>query len=180
MSRLIGIKLTKQQQQQLTQLSQTTKDVREYRATRGLLMRSEGQSAHQVASQLGVTPKQVFVWWRHFRQQAVSRLRVKKASGRPAKQKEQAKKLLPGLLKQDPQSLGYLKGRWVLRDLARELSQAGVTLHFSSVHRVLKELGIKLIQPQLRAPGSIKKNYRKRQEIARYRRIAPALLKKRS
>lgn len=178
MSKSSGIKLTKPQQQQLAKLSQMTKDAREYRAARGLLLRGEGQSAHQVASQLGVTPKQVFVWWRHFRQQGISGLQVKKATGRPSRKKAQAKQLLPGLLKQDPPSLGYLKGRWVLRDLARELSKAGVTLHFSGVHRALKELDIKLIQPQLRAPGSIHKNYRKRQEIARYRRIAPALEKK--
>ena len=180
MSRSSGIKLTKLQRHQLTQLSQTTKEACEYRSARGLLLRGEGQSASQVACQLGVTPKQVFVWWRHFRLEGISGLRVKKASGRPAKQKEQAKKLLPVLLKQDPQAVGYLKGRWVLRDLAKALANAGVTLHFTGVHRALKELDIKLIQPQLRAPGSIQKNYRKRREIARYRRIAPALLKKRS
>lgn len=178
MGRSSGIKLTKAQQRQLTTLSQTTKDAREYRASRGLLLRGEGQSAEQVASQLGVTPKQVFVWWRHFRQQGVSGLRVKKATGRPSRKKAQAKQLLPALLKQDPQSRGYLKGRWVLRDLARELSKAGVTMHFSGVHQALKELDVQLIQPQLRAPGSLEKNCRKRREIARYRRIAPALEKK--
>lgn len=178
MRRSIGIKLTKLQQQQLTALSQTTKDAREYRAARGLLLRGDGQSAHQVAIQLGVTPKQVFVWWRHFRDQGVSGLRVKKARGRPDRQKMQAKQLLPALLKQDPQKLGYLKGRWVLRDLSRELAKSGIPLHYTGVHRALKELDVKLTQPQLRAPGSIRKNYRKRQEIARYRRIAPALLKK--
>jgi hypothetical protein len=66
----------------------------------------------------------------------------------------------------------------VLRDISRELKKEGIDLHYTGVHRILGDLGIVLKSPKLRAPGSIRKNYRKRAEIRRYKRVAGALLKK--
>jgi len=40
--------------------------------------------------------------------------------------KSRAEKFIPKLLKEDPQAFGYLKGRWVYRDIARELNKEGV------------------------------------------------------
>jgi len=175
-----GIFLSKANRRKLADFSKTANDKREYRAALGVLLRGDGETAEEVSRRLGVTRKQVFMWCRKFRSNGVDALRMRKQTGRPAHQGSKAKEIIPHLLEKDPQAFGYLKGRWVLRDIARELKKEGINLHYTGVRRVLNDLGITLKQPKLRAPGSLKKNYRKRKEIADYRRIAPALLKKES
>ena len=157
-----------------------TKDKREYRAASGILLRAEGKKAEDVASHLGVTIKQVFAWTRFFRAKGIAGLHMKKPTGRKPIKARIAKKILPSLLSKDPQAFGYLKGRWVLRDIAKELRKEGVQLDFSSVHRILHDIGIVLKSPKMRAPGSVQKNYRKRTQIRNYKRAASMLLKKRS
>jgi len=173
-----GIFLSRANRQRLERFSKEASDKREYRAALGVLLRGEGETAEDVSKRLGVTRKQVFMWCRKFRAHGVEGLRVRKQTGRPVKQKVMAKNIIPDMIRKDPQAFGYLKGRWVLRDIARELRKEGIELHYTGVRRVLNELGIRLKEPKLRAPGSLKRNYRKRKEIADYRRIAPALLKK--
>lgn len=173
-----GTVLSKAQREQLTRFMNEVKDKREYRAALGVLMRGDGKSAEEVGDQLGVTKKQVFEWCHKFRTKGADGLRMKKQTGRPATEGDKAKKAVPELLKKDPQAFGYLKGRWVLRDISRELEKEGINLNYTGVHRVLGDIGIVLKSPKLRAPGSIHKNYYKRAEIQRYKRAAGALLKK--
>jgi len=71
-----------------------------------------------------------------------------------------------------------LKGKWVLRDISKQLKKEEINLNYTGVRRVMSELGITQKKPILRALGSIKKNYKKRAEIKRYKKIAAALLKK--
>ncbi|MBI3035127.1 helix-turn-helix domain-containing protein [Candidatus Woesearchaeota archaeon] len=179
MGRISGIYLSSGQRRQLQNFAKKTKNKIEFRAAQGVLLRSAGKPAEEVARQFDVTIKQVFVWTRKFRTYGAEGLRVKKQTGRPAKKAELAKPRIEELIDNDPQLFGYLKGRWVLRDISRQLKKENINVHYSSVHRILGDMGIKLKSPKLRAPGSIKKNYRKRAEIKRYKRIAPALLKKR-
>ncbi len=175
-----GIILSKKQEQRLQDFSKHAKDKREYRAAMGILMRGEGKSAAEVGKKFGVTKKQVFVWCRKFGENGTKGLIVKKQTGRKATKKNAAKTLIKEMLKNDPQTFGYLKGRWVLRDISRELKKEGIDLHYTGVRRTLLELGMALKRPKLRAKGSIKKNYRKRAEIRRYKRVSSALLKKES
>ena len=179
MGRISGIYLSSGQRKQLRNFARKTKNKLEFRAAQGVLLRSAGKPAEEVARQFDVTIKQVFVWTRKFRTYGAEGLRVKKQTGRPAKKAELAKPRIEKLLDKDPQLFGYLKGRWVLRDISRQLKKENIDVHYSSVHRILGDIGVALKSPKLRAPGSIKKNYRKRAEIKRYKRIAPALLKKR-
>lgn len=178
MDRKKGIALSKAQREQLARFMNEVKDKREYRAALGVLMRGDGKSAEEVGDQLGVTEKQVFEWCRKFRTEGAGGLRMKKQTGRPATEGNKAKKVIPEMLKKDPQAFGYLKGRWALRDISRELKKEGINLNYTGVHRVLNDLGIVLKSPKLRAPGSMHKNYYKRAEIRRYKRVAGALLKK--
>lgn len=179
MGRTAGIFLSRAQQRQLGELMSKTRDKREYRSAEGLLLRAEGKSVEYIARRLNVTMKQVFVWTRKFRESGVTGLQVKKQTGRPTKKADAAKPKIKQILARDPQAFGYLKGRWVLRDIARELAKEGVAIHWTSVRRILGDLDIVLKAPRLRAQGSLKKNYGKRKEIQNYKRIAPALLKKR-
>lgn len=178
MGRKPDFSLTSRQQRQLRKHMAQTKDKREYRAAYRLLLRAEGKSADDVAHRLDVTIKQVFVWTRKFRSKGIAGLRMKKSTGRKTTKADAAKPIITKIIDKDPQIFGYFKGRWVLRDISRELKKEGVEMHWTSVARMLDELDIGLKSPRLRAPGSIKRNYRKREEIRRYKRIAPALLKK--
>jgi len=173
-----GIKLSLGQKKVLKKFMRKATDKREYRAALGILLRGEGLSAETVGKKLAVTIKQVFVWCHKFRVEGISGLSVKKQTGRPAREGNKAKQIIPKLLKQDPQHFGFLKGRWVLRDISKELKKEGITLHYTGVRRILNDLNIRQKSPKLRALGSIKKNYQKREEIRRYKRIASALKKK--
>jgi transposase len=180
MGRKPDFSLRSSQRDQLRSFMAKTNDKREYRAADGLLLRAEGKSADDVSRRLGVTRKQVFVWTRKFRAYGTNGLHVKKSTGRKTTKADAAKPKIAALIDKDPQQFGYLKGQWVLRDISRELKKEGIDMHWTSVGRMLDELNIVQKTPRLRAPGSLKKNYRKREEIRRYKRIAPALLKKES
>lgn len=173
-----GTTLSKAQREALTRFMKSARDKQEYRAALGVLLRGDGNAASEAGRRLGVTKKQVFMWCHNFRRQGVDGLRMKKPTGRPATQGNRAKEVIPELLKKDPQLFGYLKGRWVLRDISRELQKEGIPLHHTSVARVLEDIGIVLKTPRLRAPGSLHKNYRKRAEVRRYKQVAGALEKK--
>jgi len=178
MGRHAGISLLSAQRRQLQRFMTETKDKREYRAAIGVLSRADGKPAIEVARRFGVTIKQVFTWTRKFRAEGVGGLHVKKQTGRPSTKADLAKPKIEKLVDEDPQAFGYLKGRWVLRDIAKEMKKEGIEMNHTTVLRILRDLDIKLKSPKLRAPGSIKKNYHKRAEIRRYKKIAPALLKK--
>jgi len=173
-----GIILSDRQRKELKRFMHSTKDTREYRAALGIVMRGTGSSADKVGKQLGVTANQVFVWCTRYKRKGVSGLRMKHPTGRPAHKGNKAKQIIPEMLQKDPQLFGFLKGRWVVRDIAKALKEEGIDLSFQQVNRILKDMEITLKSPKLRAPGSIKKNYRKRAEIRGYKKIAPALLKK--
>lgn len=177
MVREAGIKLTPFQKSELKKFMNSTKEVREYRASQGVLLRAEGKTAAEAAMQFNVKKDRIFVWCRKYKKKGVLGLKMGKPTGRKPKKSIKAKKIIPQLLKKDPQAFGFLKGRWVVRDIAKALKEEELDISFKQVHRILNDLDLTLKQPQLRAPGSIKKNYRKRKEIRNYRRIAPALKK---
>ncbi|HIH20919.1 TPA: helix-turn-helix domain-containing protein [Candidatus Micrarchaeota archaeon] len=173
-----GIKLSRVERRKLSCFLKKTKDSKSYRAALGVLLRAQGKGADEVGIELGVTKKQVFKWCRQFRENGIEALQLKKPPGRPAVRGTAAKKRIPQLLQQEPSAFGYMKGRWVVRDIAKQLEKEGVLLCFQSVHFMLQDLGLRRRRPKLRAPGSIRKNYFKRRQIANYKRIAGALLKK--
>jgi|SRR3989338_1616862 len=178
MPRRTGINLTTNQKRILRKYMRKAKNVREYRAALGILLRAEGKTAEYVASKLEVTRKQVFKWCSKFKKEGIASLNIRKQTGRPAHAKDMAKETIPKLLQQDPQAFGFLKGKWVLRDISEQLKKEGIHLNYTGVRRALKDLGIGQKMPKLRAPGSIVKNYKKREEIRRYQKIAAALQKK--
>jgi len=175
--RKAGIKLSEKERNELKSARKSIKDKGTFRAITGVLLRSEGYSAEAVAESLGVSPKQVFMWCQAYRKKGFKGLILDKPPGRPPTEGDKAKKRIPELLKNDPQLFGFLKGRWVVRDIAKQLKMEGINLSFQSVDRILHDLDISLKRPKLRAPGSIYKNYRKRKEISNHKAIAGMLLK---
>lgn len=177
MVRRPGIELTSFQKRELREFMQSTKDVREYRASQGVLLRAEGKTAEEVAMQFNMKKDRIFVWCRNYKKRGIIGLKMGKPTGRNPKKSIKAKRIIPELLKKEPQAFGFLKGRWVVRDIAKALKEEELDISFKQVHRILNDLDLTLKQPQLRAPGSIKKNYQKRKQVRNYRRIAPALKK---
>lgn len=177
MVRKAGIVLSLSQKKELREFMKSTKDVREYRASHGILLRSESRSAEEVAKLLHVKKDRAFVWCRNYKKKGVIGLKMGKPTGRTPKKSPKAKKIIPELLQKEPRAFGFLKGRWVVRDIAKALKEEDIDISFKQVHRILNDLDLTLKQPQLRAPGSIKRNYQKRKQVRNYRRIAPALKK---
>lgn len=178
MGRNPGLKLSEKQKNELRSTLKEVKDARSFRAISGVLLRGEGHTADWIAKNLGISKKQVFVWCGLYKINGIKGLFLRKPPGRSPVEGKKAKKRIPELLREDPQLFGFLKGRWVVRDISKELKREGIDLSFQSVSRLLSDLNISLTRPKLISPGSINKNYKKRKEIANYKTVSNALQKK--
>jgi len=85
-------------------------------------------------------------------------------SGRPPQKRKPAEARIKELLKQDPQAFGFLKGRWVVRDIAKSLSAEGIKVSRSYVHDLLKGLGLAYKRPKLSVKSN-DPNYWKAKEV---------------
>jgi len=156
-----------------------TKDKLEHTRALAILNRHKGMTAEQAADSLHVTIAAVFKWCRRYRQNGIDGIRRKKPSGRPPVVKNMAKKIIPKLLKEDPQAFGYLKGRWVVRDIARALNEEGIEIGFRYVCNILKELGLTYKRPKLTIRSDDSQYSRKEREVKNYRKVSAMLYQKR-
>jgi len=171
-------KLTRQERRHLDRFLRETRDKQEYARATGILMRWRGKTAREVAEQLNVSDRAVFKWERAYRGSGVDGLRKRKAPGRPAVKKPAARRLIPDLMKKDPQAFGFLKGRWVVRDISKALKQEGVDISPTQVHGVLNDLGLSYKRPKLTVKSDDPSLARKEREVRRYKQVAPALAKR--
>ena len=91
---------------------------------------------------------------------------------------EKARELIPELMKKDPQAFGFLKGRWVVRDISKALKQEGVDIGPTQVHVLLRDLGLSYKRPKLTVESNDPSFARKEREIRRYKQVTPALEKR--
>lgn len=171
-------KLTRKERRALERLRRDAKDKLEYVRATCLLMRWRGEEAKDVAKQLSVSMGAVFKWEHGYRKHGVDALTTKKPPGRPSVKEVRAKKLVPELMKEDPKLFGFLKGRWVVRDVARALKGEGLDISPTHVHRMLTELGLSYKRPKLDVRSNDSNYARKERQVNNYKRIAPALAKK--
>ncbi len=161
-----GILLTYRQVRKLKRFLRGRISAYEFRRAAAILMRTRGTGVDAVAATVGVTRKSVSEWTRRFIHNGIPGIvdavyvREMTANGKAAR------KRISELMKKEPKLFGFLKGRWVLGDLPRQLGSEGIDASVSTVWRLLVSLGLVWKRPKLRAPGSIKKDYRKRREIA--------------
>ncbi len=99
-------------------------------------------------------------------------MKIRKSSGRPPVVKDNASKIIPGLLKQDPQAFGYLKGRWVVRDIADAVNEVGIPISFKHVHNILKDLGLSYKRPKLIVRSNDSQYRRKEKQVRNYKASA--------
>jgi len=52
-------------------------------------------------------------------------------------------------MKKDPQAFGFLKGRWMVRDVSKALKEEGVDIGPTQVHGLLRDLGLSYKRPKL-------------------------------
>lgn len=170
--------LTDTQVKELQNFLHSTKDKHEHARALALLMRAEGSTVEKVANTLRVCVDIVFRWSRSYRKDGIEGLMSKKPPGRTPAVKNKAKKIIPKLLKQDPQAFGYLKGRWVVRDIADALKEEGIPISFKHVHNILKDLGLSYKRPKLTVRSNDSQYRRKERQIKNYKMAAAMLGKK--
>src|SRR3954468_3508198 len=140
MSRL---KLTHWQRRRLHQQLKSTSDARTYRRTLAVLELDRGRPAADIAAMLGVTRQSVHNWAAAFvHDPDPSTLWDEGRSGRPALLAEQTDALLPSLMGQSPQDLGYLHTDWTVPLLQQQLEKdLGLRPSDETVRRGLRRLG---------------------------------------
>jgi transposase len=127
----------------LEEFTRKTKDKLEYIRGRALLLRAGGKKGGEVARELGVSRGSVYEWESRYAKSGIDGLRRKYSTGRPPVKKMKAKKIIPELMKKDPKLFGFLKGRWVVRDLAKEIEkETGIGISKTHVERMLQELNL--------------------------------------
>ena len=172
------LKLDRKEKRELKKLLSVTQDKKEYRRALGVLMRAQKKRVIDIARQLDVSIDAVERWLRAYRKHSIEGIRSRRPSGRPPKKRKPAVARMKELLKQDPQAFGFLKGRWVVRDLARAISAEGIKVSRSYVHDLLKGLGLAYKRPKLTVKSNDPNYYRKAKEVRNYKQVASALAKK--
>jgi len=172
------LKLDRKEKRELKRLLSVTQDKREYRRALGVLMRAQKKRVIDIARELDVSIDAVERWLRSYRKGGIQGIRARRPSGRPPLKRKLAEARMKELLKQDPQAFGFLKGRWVVRDIAKALSKEGIKVSKSYVHDMLKGLGLTYKRPKLTVKSNDPNYYRKAKEVRNYKRAASALAKK--
>ena len=159
-------RLTRKERRALERFVSTTNDKVEYIRGTALLMRAKRRKVKGVAQELHICMGAVFKWTSIYRRSGVDGLKRRHPSGRPPVVKDKAKKLIPELMKKDPKLFGFLKSRWVVRDMASALKSEGIRMSKSHMHRMLKELGLSYKRPKLtvKSPDS---HYRAKEKEAK-------------
>ena len=163
---------------ELKRLLSVTRDKKEYRRALGVLMRAQKKRVKDIARELDVSIDAIERWLRAYRKRGIEGIRARKPSGRPVRIRGRAVRRIRELLKQDPQAFGFLKGRWVVRDIAKALSQEGIKVSKSYVQDMLNGLGLAYKRPKLEVKSNDPNYYRKASEVRRYKRAASMLEKR--
>lgn len=172
------LRIDRKGKRELKRLLSVAKDKKEYRRALGVLMRAQKRRVKDLARELDVSIDAVERWLRAYRKLGVEGIRARKPSGRPVRIRGKAVKRIRELLKQDPQAFGFIKERWVVRDIAKALSQEGIEVSKSYVQDMLTRLGLAYKRPKLTVKSNDPNYYGKAKEVRKYKQVASALAKK--
>jgi transposase len=129
-----------------------------------VLMRAQKKRVIDIARELDVSIDAVERWLRSYRKESIQGIRARRPACRPPLKRKLAKARMKELLKQDLQAFGFLKGRLVVRDIAKALSKEGIKVSKSYVHDMLKGLGLTYKRPKLTVKSNDPNYYRKEGE----------------
>jgi len=172
------LRLDRKQKRELRKFLDRTKDKKEYRRGTAILMRSRKRRVKDIAKELNVSIDAVVRWIRSYRRHGLDGLKARKRTGRSPKIRSRAEKRIREILKQDPQAFGFLKGRWVIRDVAKALNMEGIKASRSYVHYILRSLGLTYKRPKLTVKSNDPNYSRKAREVSSYKKASSALAKR--
>jgi transposase len=175
---LVKLRLDRKEKRELKKLLSATQDKKEYRRALGIQMRAQKSRVIDISRQLNVSVDAVERWVRAYRERGIDGIRARKPTGRRERKKKPAQARMKEILKQDPQAFGFLKGRWVVRDIAKALFAEGIPVSRSYVHDMLKDMGFAYKRPKLIVKSDDPGYHRKAKEVRNYKRAASALAKK--
>lgn len=171
------LKLDGKQKYRLRRFMATTRDKDEYRRAAAVMMRYKRRKVKDITRELGVCIDSVETWVRGYREHGIDGIRSRKRTGRRPKKRAVAERRIKELLKREPSAFGFLKGRWVVRDIAKALRAEGIEVSRSYVHVMLKDLGFAYKRPKLTVKSDDPNYHRKEREVKNYKKVASALKK---
>ncbi|MCJ7745444.1 MAG: winged helix-turn-helix domain-containing protein [Actinobacteria bacterium] len=136
-------------------------EVLEYRRYKALDLLDEGRSLGEVGKLLGCAPSSV-MRWRDARQSGgPDALKVKIASGRPAKLTDRQKRSLEKILLKGPLAAGYRTDLWTTARIAEVIERKfGVTYHRDHIGKLMRQMGWSHRKPERRAAQRDEKKVR--------------------
>ena len=106
----------------------------------------------EIARHLGVTEAAVSKWKRQLAEEGPQALRLRKATGRPPKMDDEAKKTLIKKLAEGAMAAGYPTEQWTQARVKRVIEREfGVSYHQNYISRLLSDLGWSVQKPDARA-----------------------------
>jgi transposase len=123
------------------------------RRAEGVHMLEAGEMSQvQIARALGVSEAAVSKWNKELRENGLHALELRKATGRPPKLNQEAKKLLAEKLKQGAIAAGFPTEQWTQARVKRVIEQEfGAVYHQNYISRLLDEMGWSVQKPDPRA-----------------------------
>ena len=123
------------------------------RRAEGVRMLGSGKKTQaQIARDLGVSEAAVSKWNKELQEKGSDALKLRKASGRPPKLNQEAKKQLAEKLKQGAIAAGYPTEQWTQARVKKMIEQEfGVIYHQNYISRLLDEMGWSVQKPDPRA-----------------------------
>lgn len=173
--------LSKKDKSDLEAFMKKTTDKEEAMRALVVLHKGEGETFRQIGQVLHIRPMTAQAAVTRYKQGGITGLKTKQSSGRPALKKDKMKQALNELIKQNPQTFGYLRTTWSLRVIAKHLDkELGIKTSNVHVWRILKELGLSYKMPKAQVQSPDADYGFKAKKVKGYKRISSALLKKTS
>jgi len=173
--------LSKKDVGELEAFMKKTSDKEEAMRALVVLHKGEGETFRQIAQNLHIRPMTAQAAVTRYKQRGIRGLKTKLATGRPPVKKPKMKQILKDLIKQDPQTFGYLRTTWSLRSIAKHLDkELGIKTSNVHVWRILKELGICYKKPKAQVQSPDADYEEKAKKVKGYKKVSSALLKKTS
>lgn len=173
--------LSKKDKPEIEAFMKKTTDKEEAMRALVVLHKAEGETFRQIGQILHIRPMTAQATVNRYKQSNITGLKTKQSSGRPPLKKTKMKQILKDLIKQDPQTFGYLRTTWSLRAIAKHLDKE-LDIKTSNVHvwRILKELGLSYKMPKAQVTSPDPDYETKAKKVKGYKKISSALLKKTS
>lgn len=137
----------------------------------GVLLVAQGMSCPEVSRLLGDSPRTVEYWVRRFEDKGLGGLVEGERAGRPRRLSDKQLEEINSVLRQDPESVGVVRGLWDGKGLAEFIKKRyRVTLGVRQCQYMFKSFGFRLRKPRpliARADPEVQEAYKKTSKARR-------------